>query len=216
MAPEESGNMCPPFRTQGILWNWTLPGHVAMSPCPKGASGTAKFTCTEDGYWELSPDMLECKSKQMTDLEDQVRSDDPENVIASKLAHLTQTPGIFSYGGDIESSVDIMKTVIDRLQYMMQTHAESFYNKEFYIQEIMQNMLRSASNLMKDDKISTWIQMPAKHRSKILTHMLQALEENAFLLADVTQSPEILEETSSNTSKFKEGLFLGEKCDANL
>lgn len=57
--------MCPPFRAQGILWNWTLPGQAATAKCPPGSVGTAKFTCTQDGYWELSPDMLDCKSLQV-------------------------------------------------------------------------------------------------------------------------------------------------------
>ena len=64
---------CPPFRAAGILWDWTLPGRTSTSKCPQGSLGTAKFTCMEEGYWDLSgPDMLGCRSPQVAELEEMV------------------------------------------------------------------------------------------------------------------------------------------------
>lgn len=194
--------MCPPFRTRGILWNWTMPEEVAVAPCPKGSTGVARFTCTKNGYWELNPNMTGCKSTAVTRLEASMRDQEPESSIMTKLAHLTQKPSLFLYGGDIQGSVEIMRTVAQRLQYLMQTQAESFLNQEFYIQEILQNMLRSGSNLLKDDKIGSWMEMSKDQRSKIITNLLLALEESAFLMADVNDNPEILEENAANISEY--------------
>jgi hypothetical protein len=44
----------------------------------------------QGGQWATrQPDMSDCKSAAMTNLEVKVRQEDPENVIASSLAHLT-------------------------------------------------------------------------------------------------------------------------------
>ena len=44
----------------------------------------------QGGEWATrQPDMSDCKSAAMTNLEVKVRQEDPENVLASSLAHLT-------------------------------------------------------------------------------------------------------------------------------
>ena len=79
----------------------------------------------------------------MSALEDRVRQQDPENAIISRLVHLTKwsTTSRF-YGGDIDGAVAIIRTVTNRLQYLLQTESEHFHNKKSYIQEFFQNVLR--------------------------------------------------------------------------
>ena len=138
----------------------------------------------------------------MSQLEEAVRNQDRESVVASRLAKLAQTPGVMAFAGDIKAAVEVMRTVVSRLQYLLQTQAESFYNKEYYVQEVVQNILRSAASLMQDEeKVGIWMTIPARQRSVLVTHLLQTMEENAFLLADVTEKPEILEEVATNISE---------------
>ncbi len=42
------------------------------------------------------------------------------------------------FGGDLEASVAVVKAVANRLQYLLQAQADSFYNKESYVQEVFQ------------------------------------------------------------------------------
>ena len=138
----------------------------------------------------------------MSQLEEAVRNQDRESVVASRLAKLAQTPGVMAFAGDVKAAVEVMRTVVSRLQYLLQTQAESFYNKEYYVQEVVQNILRSAASLMQDEeKVGIWMTIPARQRSVLVTHLLQTMEENAFLLADVTEKPEILEEVATNISE---------------
>ena len=138
----------------------------------------------------------------MSQLEEAVRNQDRESVVASRLAKLAQTPGVMAFAGDIKAAVEVMRTVVSRLQYLLQTQAESFYNKEYYVQEVVQNILRSAASLMQgEEKVGIWMTIPARQRSVLVTHLLQTMEENAFLLADVTEKPEILEEVATNISE---------------
>lgn len=94
-----------------------------------------------------------------------------------------------------------MRTMANRLQYLLQSQSSSFYKKEAYIQEVFQNILRSASNLLARHQMPAWKDLPASKRSKMVTDILLSLEENAFLLADVTLEEQVLEEASEEIGK---------------
>jgi len=166
--------------------------------------------------WKGSqPDMSDCKSKDMTDLEARVRQQDPENVLASTLAHLTEKKfdedeeddkddrsGVepkkrsHLYGGDLEASVAVVKAVANRLRYLLQTQSDSFYNKESYVQEVFQNILRSASNLLSPDSRASWLDLSRPQRLKVASALMRCLEEHAFLVADVIRTPETVVEAT--------------------
>ena len=67
----------------------------------------------------------------MSNLEAKVEDGDLENVISSSLAHLTRVEVL--YGGDVEASAAIMRTLSNRIQYLLQTQGDKFYNKGQYI-----------------------------------------------------------------------------------
>ncbi len=212
-------DFCPQTFARGINWNWTRSGDVTIVPCPNGATGLARWACLEDGRWSTTsvhnltphPDLSDCKSASMTNLEARVREEDPEDVVVSTLAHLTTKMTGRLFGGDLESSVAILRTVANRLQYLLQTQADSFYNKESYVQQVFQNVLRSASNLLAEENRAIWWDLHPSQRMKTATALLLALEENAFLLAEVTNSPEIIQETSNSIGKNMLSLFKSHK-----
>lgn len=165
--------------------------------------------------------MSDCKSKDMADLETRVRQQDPENVLASTLAHLTEKKvdvdtddddvsddvtndgtSIESkkrsqlFGGDLEASVAVIKAVANRLRYLLQTQSDSFYNKESYVQEVFQNILRSSSNLLSPDSRGAWLDLSRAQRLKVASSLMKCLEEHAFIVADVIKTPETIVEAT--------------------
>ena len=92
-------NHCQPTFRRSVHWNWTAAGQVAIVPCPYGATGLARWACVEaeagsgaqtGAEWAgLQPDMSDCKSNAMAQLEMNVREEEPENAIASTMASLT-------------------------------------------------------------------------------------------------------------------------------
>ena len=120
VTPMTSGApACQPSTARQLQWNWTPAGQVALQPCPIGATGLARWYCAESdlddlgGHWQgQTPDMSDCKSVAMTNLESQMRQEDPENVLVSSLAYLTRTKAL--YGGDLEAVVSVMRTVASR------------------------------------------------------------------------------------------------------
>ena len=87
-------------------------------------------------------------------------------------------------------------------RFILQTGVRGdFYNKEAYVQEVAANMIRAVSNLISEDKRMAWMDLRLQIRMKLVNNLLLALEEMAFLLADVTETPELLEEASDNICK---------------
>lgn len=78
-------NHCSPTYARHLHWNWTRAGDVAIQPCPSKSTGLARWTCNPKTltFQENQPDMSDCKSAVVTDLETRVREQDPENVIVS-------------------------------------------------------------------------------------------------------------------------------------
>ena len=211
---------CPPVVSRYLNWNWTEAGDISIQPCPKGSTGLARWTCDtgkKNGKpeWQgAQPDMSDCKSTVMSDLENRVRKEDPDNVLASKLALLTEPPNndvdyddLDSntadekrlYGGDLEAAVAVMRSIANRLQYLLQT--QQFYNKESYLQEIFQNIFRSGSNLLSPQHRDAWNDLSRNHRIKVASSLMNILEEHAFLLADVLQQPETIIESTKLAGK---------------
>ena len=82
---------------------------------------------------------------------------DHENVLASELALLTkpkasspegsEAAGAF-FGGDLESAVTVMRTIADRLQYLLQT--KTMFNSESFVDK--GEMFYSKFKIMLEDK----------------------------------------------------------------
>lgn len=212
--PEDQLNQyCHATTARNLYWKFTKNGQVVIQPCPNGATGLARWQCSSErssiisgshGVLEVSvakwgtdqPDMSDCKSVPMTNLEVKVRQEDPENVIASSLARLTGSRKL--YGGDLQSAVAVMRTVANRIQYLLQQRSEKFYKKEAFIQEVLLNIVRSGSNLLDVKNKEAWNDLDLTQQMKVASSLLLAMEENAFLFAEVTNKPEILMESSYN------------------
>ena len=70
-------------------------------------------------------------------------------------------------------------------------------------------MLRSAANILEDGpNRHAWLDLSADRQMKVATSLMLALEENAFLLAGVTEQPEEILETYETLSKFAVFFFI--------
>ena len=112
------------------------------------------------------------------------------------------------YGGDLEAVVNILKAVLNRLQYLLQTKAGSFYNKESFLQEIYQNVLRTGSNLMANQSLPAWRDLSRSRRIKVASNLLQILQQHAFLLLGVIQEPELITESTQQIGKFQSNQWI--------
>ena len=203
----EQAHHCPPTVSRSLTWPWTEAGDTAIQPCPPGTTGLARWSCppltsqiSPLTWASVQPDMSDCRSVSLTELEAGVERGDLENVLSASLAHHTNTHHL--YGGDVESAVAIIRTLASRIQYLLQTQGDKFYNKSQYIQEVLLNMVRAASNLLDPDNREAWTDLHTSRQIKAASALVSALQENAFLFVSVTDSQEILVESSNNICKY--------------
>ena len=110
----------------------------------------------------------------------------------------------FSFRKYTDTSVAVMRTLGNRLRFILQTGLHrgrdrgQIYNKEAFVQEVAANIIRTVSNLMSENKSMAWLDLKVPLRMKLINHLLLALEEVAFMLAEVTETPEFLEEVAEN------------------
>lgn len=204
-----SGPSCPPTVSRKMHWNRTKSGDTAIQPCPEGSSGLAKWVCGSEfensaSWTGFQPDLGDCKSQALSDLEVRVRKEDPEHVIVSKLVQLTN-PGSSSardlYGGDVESALNVLHDVGNRLQYKLKSQPD-MYNKESHVQQILQNVLRVLDNLLSPENRFVWEDLVLSRRLKLASDLMEVLEFHSFLFADLIKQPEVIIEETKQISKY--------------
>jgi len=62
--------------------------------------------------------------------------------------------------------------------------------------------------LLSDENRPIWWDLHPNQRMKTATNLLLALEENAFLLAEVTNTPEIIQESSNSIGKYSNTMVI--------
>ena len=96
-----------------------------------------------------------------------------------------------------EQNIPYIEYVLTVFSLSLQTKADSFYNKESFLQEIFQNVLRTGSNLMANQTLPAWRDLSRSRRIKVASNLIQTLDEHAFLLLSVLDQPEVIQESTN-------------------
>lgn len=90
------GELCPPTSARGLYWNWTQVGDLSAQPCPGGATGLARWRCVAAGDPSVpphrhpsSPDLSECRSVWLTNLDSRITEGDTIISIANDLCSVS-------------------------------------------------------------------------------------------------------------------------------
>ena len=142
-----------------------------------GATGLARWACVEaeagrgaqtGAEWAgLQPDMSDCKSDAVAQLERDVREEAPENAIASTMASLTGGRRAL-FGGDLETASSVLRTVATRLQYLLQTQSFRHGGKERYVSAVFGDVVRSVSNLLSRRPRVAWNDLHISRQMKVI------------------------------------------------
>ena len=187
---------CPPQTMRNLFWNWTENGQDAIQMCPPGASGFARWTCGTNGQWlSETPNLGECQSMWLSRLESRLHALGSIDAIGSELAALTEAKSL--YGGDIPIINSIIQGLAHRLRQELYI-ISSQDGKEIKVSELLQNVLKTASNLIDQTQIMAWKDMPAEKRGAHATNLIQGVEENTLLLAETINNEKNLIEATNN------------------
>jgi len=187
---------CHPTSVRGLFWNWTRTEEMAIQPCPGGSSGFARWRCTSNAAWNLdSPDLSECQAHWITRLETRLRNGESVIKVSTDLAAVTETRSL--YGGDLLITTQLMQSLAHRLRQDLFSIA-SQEQKETLVTELMQNIQKTASNLLDDIQEAAWNDLRPVERASAGTSLILGIEENAFLVADTVNNEKNLVDVTNN------------------
>lgn len=90
------GELCPPTSARGLYWNWTQVGDLSAQPCPGGATGLALWRCVGGSApaaaphrHPAAPDLSECRSVWLTNLNSRITEGDTIISIANDLCSVS-------------------------------------------------------------------------------------------------------------------------------
>uniref|UniRef100_A0A1B6DWT0 Latrophilin Cirl n=1 Tax=Clastoptera arizonana TaxID=38151 RepID=A0A1B6DWT0_9HEMI len=180
--------LCPPVSARGLYWNWTQPGELNVQPCPGGATGLARWRCvpSEDPSvsphrYPESPNLSECRSVWLTNLENRITEGDTIISIVNDLYQVTNSKTL--YGGDMNTTTKIIKNMAQKMSVDIQTFPDP-RQREAIVSELLHGVVKTSSNLLDSAQLASWRDLAHKEQMSIATHLLMGLEENSFLLAD--------------------------------
>nr|CAD7428892.1 unnamed protein product [Timema monikensis] len=184
--------LCSPTSARNLYWNWTQAGEVNVQPCPGGATGLARWRCVVLKPLTLSspptvswlpdtPDLSECRSLWLTNLESRVEEGDSIISISNDLSQVTSSKTL--YGGDMMTTTKIIKKMAQKMAQDIQTFPDP-RQREAIVTELLHGVVVTGSNLLDSSQHPSWLDLSHKEQMRVATSLLMGLEENAFLLAD--------------------------------
>lgn len=179
---------CWPVKARNLYWNWTSVNEHAVQPCPGGTTGLARWRCIaspgvdQQPHWFPStPDLSQCRSVWLTNLESRVIEGDSLTSIMSDLSQVTSSKTL--YGGDMMITTKIIKKVAQKMSEDIKTFPDQ-RQREAIVTELLQGVVRTLSNLLHTSQHASWRDLSYREQMRVATSLLIGLEENAFLLAD--------------------------------
>ncbi|XP_059469822.1 latrophilin Cirl-like isoform X3 [Neocloeon triangulifer] len=195
---------CAPATARNINWNWTQVGDTAIQPCPGGTTGQARWRCifSQDvnqmgrATWEPgTPDLSECRSVWVANLESSIKEGDSIISIADDLSQVTINKML--YGGDLMTTSKIIKKMAQKISQDIQTFPDQ-RQREALVSELLHKVVITSSNLLDDSQQSSWKDLGYDEQMRIATSLMTGLEENAFLLANTMVVEKTVDERVKN------------------
>ncbi|XP_076340874.1 latrophilin Cirl-like isoform X3 [Tachypleus tridentatus] len=184
--PEETyidpSRMCSPTSSHNLYWNWTAAGEINIQSCPGGATGLAKWRCGADMKWTpKDPDLKECKSVWVDNLRERMHGGDSINSVTMEMALMTLTRPLFSK--DITHVTSMIHQTLRRALNNMDSYLEIWRRHQTF-KELLESVVETVSNLLEEKHSEAWLDLSRSERKQVASHLLQGLEESAFLLAE--------------------------------
>ena len=193
---EELVGHCPPQTSRNLFWNWTQSGQEAIQVCPPGSNGFARWKCGANGEWTTElPNLSECQSLWLSRLESRMHATTAIGSVSAELAAHSEAKIL--YGGDLSIVATIVQGLAHKLRrdlYVIPSQDE----KEVKIAELLQNVLKTASNLLDESQFLAWRELQREKRAGVATALLLGLEENALLLAETLNNEKNFVEATNN------------------
>lgn len=179
-------DVCQPIFASDLFWNWTKKGEEAVQKCPEGATGLARWKCGLNPVkWETeSPDLRECKSIWIDNLRERMYAGNSVISVASELTQMTMSKSLFSE--DLKEVTDMIQQTLTKAVTSMENFLD-MWHKYHVLRELLQSIVHIVSNLLGTEQSDAWKKLTIVERRRIMSALLEGLEESALLLADTAK-----------------------------
>lgn len=96
-------------------------------------------------------------------------------------------------------------TIVQKMSERMAKNIQTFpdpQQREAYVTELLQSVVRTASNLLDPSQYASWKDLNHKEQMQVATSLLIGLEKNAFLLADTVIREKTAIQREDNICKY--------------
>ncbi|RWS26963.1 G-protein coupled receptor protein-like protein [Leptotrombidium deliense] len=189
MTMFDATSHCAPTESRNLTWNWTEVGQPAIQTCPSGSRGVARWLCVTDAnnlpVWSSEEaDLSDCTSHWVLLLEDTMNKDDLSVTnLAMKLSRMTKIKTL--YGGDIYRITDIVSHLVVRMEAILEEFSD-YRSRNQFVKDVLDSIQESCNNLFEDFQRNSWLDLPAKQRNEVATHLINALERTSALLSETS------------------------------
>ena len=198
---------CPPIFVRSLFWNWTRKGEVADQKCPGGATGLVKWQCgynlmTGSAEWMPErPDLSQCRSLWLDNLEERLNNDEPVIRIANELALMTLTKAMFCE--DLQRiALIVQKTLSHAITSMQNLQSFEVWHRHQVLKELLMFIVEAVSNLLDNAQDDAWLDLSVVDRKHVASKLLTGLQLSALLLADNTNQDGSFAVAKPNVCKY--------------
>lgn len=191
---DDSATMTPSHchwtSARGLLWPSTSANSQAILPCPRGATGRARWLCNgSTGRWARpTPDLSDCHSPAVSGLEHELLSGKTGPLgVAARLSEATrvheQQESVL--GGDVRLVARLSGELAAALAaQLVEEHVGGPEHRGQVARQLVTSVLQMTSNLLDARQRAAWYDMSPRERVQTATRLMIGLEQVAFLLSD--------------------------------
>ncbi|RWS22300.1 latrophilin Cirl-like protein, partial [Leptotrombidium deliense] len=149
--------------------------------------GIARWSCMfgDNSVPVWSPkdaDLSDCTSHWVLMLEDTVKKEDQlVTNLAGRLSRMTKIKTL--YGGDMHRVMDIVVHLVSRMEAVLDEFGD-YRSRNQFVKDVLDSIQESCNNLFDDFHRNSWLDLPAKQRSEVATHLIGSLERTSVLLSE--------------------------------
>ncbi|XP_063043002.1 adhesion G protein-coupled receptor L3-like [Engraulis encrasicolus] len=160
-----------------------------------------------EGYWDLmGPDLSNCTSPWVNQINQKLRAGETAAIIARELAE--QTKGQIQ-AGDVSYTVRAMGQLVELLDVQLRNltpggkdsaarSLNKLQKRERACRFFVQAMVETVNNLLQPGAQSVWRELSAGEQLRAATMLLDTVEQGAFVLADNLLKTDIVQENTEN------------------
>ncbi|XP_052775573.1 adhesion G protein-coupled receptor L2-like isoform X2 [Mya arenaria] len=189
-------SLCKGREEAGLIWPSTMAGHTHKVICPQDQTGAAAWRCGSDGQWAGSPDLSDCVSMWMENIQAMIDTDQPADEAIKELN--SKIKGKSLQAGDLKrATIHVLPGLITKMKKEIQSDM-SLQDRRNKVHSFSKAIVKSGSSLLDQTQHSSWQLLDSKTRKQSATWLIVSLEQMALEVAATINTEETVSSSELN------------------